>query len=82
MQERNKAYYEHVSLTRQKASRAKKATAYWELDPSGVLHREGKVWIPQDLALRHNILIKNHNDPIGSHYSVNKTTDLLRRKYY
>jgi hypothetical protein len=40
------------------------------------------VWIPQDLALCHNILIKNHDDPIGGHYSVDKTIDLLKRKYY
>jgi hypothetical protein len=27
-------------------------------------------------------LQKNHNNPIGGHYSVDKTAELLKRKYY
>jgi hypothetical protein len=40
------------------------------------------VWIPEDQALRQNILLKNHDDPIGSYYSVDRTVDVLKRKYY
>jgi hypothetical protein len=40
------------------------------------------VWIPKDKALCYNILRKNHDNPIGGHYGVNKTAELLKRKYY
>jgi hypothetical protein len=40
------------------------------------------VWIPEDQALRQNILLKNHDNPIGGHYGVDRTVDILKRKYY
>jgi hypothetical protein len=54
----------------------------WEVDPSGTLRRCGKVWIPEGKALRMNILRKNHDDPMSSHYSPAKRKELLKRKYY
>jgi hypothetical protein len=59
-----------------------KSSPSWEIDPKGILRRSGKVWIPQDRALRQNILRKNYDDPIGGHYSVERTAEVLKRKYY
>jgi hypothetical protein len=81
-QERDKAYFEFEPLTRREAGGARKGAASWEIDPSGVLRRSGKMWIPEDKALRQNILRKNHNDPMGGHYAVEKTAELLKRKHF
>lgn len=82
VQERDKAYFAQESLTRREPGGAKKGTAHWEVDPNSVLRRNGKVWIPEDKALRANIMMRNHDDPIGGHYGVDKTVELLQRKYF
>jgi hypothetical protein len=46
------------------------------------LRRNRKVWIPKDAALRANLLIRNHNNPIGGHYGVDKTVAVLKTKYW
>jgi hypothetical protein len=82
VQERDKAYPANESLTRREAGGAKKGQHYWEVDPNGALRRSGKVWIPEDVTLRQTILSRNHDDPMGGHYGVEKTAQLLKRKYY
>ena len=37
---------------------------------------------PSRLRSPPNILKRNHDDPMGGHYGVDKTTDLLKRKYW
>ena len=49
----------------------------WELDPIGLLYRDGKVWVPYKINLRQKILIKNYNDPLGGHYSLAKIVELF-----
>jgi hypothetical protein len=44
----------------------------------GCLH----LTIPEDLAFRYNIHMKNHDDPVRGHYGIDKTTNLLKRKYH
>ena len=82
VQERDKAYLVHEPLTRREEGGARKGAASWEIDPSGTLRRSGKVWIPNDKALRMNILRKNHDDPMGGHYGTEKTAEVLKRKYF
>ena len=55
---------------------------HWELDPMGLLRRNGKVWVPHEANLRQKLLMKNHDDPLGGHYGLAKTVELLLRKYY
>ncbi|KAF1354194.1 hypothetical protein EJ07DRAFT_158801 [Lizonia empirigonia] len=43
VQERDKAYLDLESRTRRDEGGAKKGTASWEIDPSGILRRSGKV---------------------------------------
>lgn len=40
------------------------------------------MWIPEDRALRQNILRKNHDDLMGGHYGIDKTVEILKRKYH
>jgi hypothetical protein len=76
------AYPGFEAQTHWRVGGAKKGALTWETDPSGVLRRSGKVWIPKDKALCYNILRKNHDDSMGGHYGVDKTAELLKRKYY
>ncbi len=46
----------------------------------GVLHYDGKLYIPR--ILRVDLLEKNHDDPLAGHFGVEKTLELLSRKYY
>ena len=52
---------------------------FW-LKVKGVLHYDGKPYIPE--TLRANLLEKNHDDPLARHFGVEKTLELLTRKYY
>jgi hypothetical protein len=38
--------------------------------------------VPYEANLRQKIFIKNHNDPLGGHYGLFRTVDLLLYKYY
>ena len=82
VQESDRAYHGNVALTQGRTGEAMKTANIWGVDPSGVLRRNGKVWIPEDAVLRANILMKNHDDPIGGHYGVDKTIALLKVKYW
>jgi hypothetical protein len=83
VQEADVAYQQNVALAEKcMAGNAKKGDPGWETDPRGVLRRAGKVWIPSDMALRQAIMRKNHDDPLGGHYGVHKTVELLQRKYH
>ena len=38
--------------------------------------------MPNDPAVRQEIMKMNHDDPYGGHFGVARTTELIRRKYY
>ena len=46
----------------------------------GVLHYDGKPYILE--ILRTDLLERNHDDPLAGHFGVEKTLELLTRKYY
>jgi hypothetical protein len=81
VQERDKAYTATEALTRREPREANRTATVWEVDHRGVLQRNGKVWIPEHAVLRAN-LMKNHDDPMGGHYRVYKTINLLKMKYW
>ncbi len=45
-----------------------------------MLHYNGKPHIPE--TLRADLLKKNHDDLLQGHFGVEKTLELLSRKYY
>ena len=47
-----------------------------------LLYKDSKVWVPYKANLQQKILIKNYNNPLGGHYSLTKTVELLLYKYY
>ena len=76
------AYPGFEALTRREGAGATKGEPSWEVDPNGVLRRAGKVWVPDDVALREAILTRNHDDPVGGHYGIQRTVEVLQRKYF
>ena len=48
----------------------------------GLLYRDSKFWVLYKANLQQKILIKNYNNPLGGHYSLTKTVELLLCKYY
>lgn len=40
------------------------------------------IYVPSDAAVKQELLKIHHDDPFGGHYGVDRTFDLLRRKYY
>lgn len=45
-----------------------------------VLWYKGKVYLPE--SIRTSVLAQNHDDPLAGHFGVEKTLELLQRKYY
>ena len=67
---------------RQDSDEAGSWEAGWTKDADGVARYKGKVYVPEDQAVRAEILTINHDDPIAGHFGVTKTLELLKRKYY
>ena len=51
----------------------------WE-DIDGVLYHQGLPFVPE--AIRIEIISRHHNDPLAGHFGIDKTKDLIGRKYY
>lgn len=55
---------------------------YWSKDTQGVLRYKGRVYVPNDGAVRAEILKQNHDNPLAGHFGRARTTELVTRKYY
>ena len=51
---------------------------YKEVD--GVLHHQGLPFVPE--AIRTELISRHHNDPLIGHFGIDKTRELVGRKYY
>ena len=58
--------------------RAEGLNRYEELD--GVLYHKGLPFVPE--AIWTEIISRHHDDPLAGHFGINKTKDLVIRKYY
>ena len=54
----------------------------WSFDNENLLRYKGRLYIPEDNALRQELISKCHDDPLAGHFGAEKTLDLLRRKYH
>ena len=60
-----------------------------DVGEADVWRKEGDMWyyrdalyVPLDSATQVELLRIHHNDELASHFSRNKTEELLRRKYW
>ena len=49
-------------------------------DIDGVLYHQGLLFVPK--AIRTEIISRQHDDPLVEYFGINKTKDLVGRKYY
>ena len=51
----------------------------WE-DVEGVLQYRGLPYVPEMIRLE--VISRHHDDPLAGHFGIDKTRELIRRKYY
>lgn len=54
----------------------------WRIDQNGLLRRHDAVFVPADPAVRDEILLMRHDDPLSGHFGVDRTLALLRQDFY
>ena len=53
--------------------------ADWQ-DVKSVLHHQGLLYIPE--IIRMELISRHHNDPLASHFGIEKIRELVAQKYY
>ena len=48
----------------------------------GILHFDGKLYVPPEGGARAEVLWSNHDDPLAGHFGYARTLELIWRKYY
>lgn len=55
----------------------------WRVDYAGLVRRDGAVYIPDDPAIRQEVIRVNHDDPWqGGHFGQRKTLEVIQRAYW
>ena len=50
------------------------------VDVDGVLHHQGLPFVPE--IIRTELISRHHDDPLAGHFGIDKTRELIGRKYY
>ena len=61
------------------ALRARGLPKGWE-DVEGVFQYQGLPYVPE--IIRSKVISRHHNDPLAGHFDIDKTRELVGRKYY
>ena len=59
--------------------RVEKLGENWE-DSNGILHHQILTYIPE--IIRTELISRHHDDPLVGHFGIEKTRELVARKYY
>ena len=59
--------------------RAEKLGRNWE-DSDRILHHQGLLYISE--IIRTELISRHHNDPLAGHFGIEKTQELVARRYY
>jgi hypothetical protein len=54
----------------------------WRVDKNQVLRYNSRIYVPEELAIRQEILSQNYNTHIAGHFSARRTLKLISRLYY
>jgi hypothetical protein len=54
----------------------------WKVDSTGLLRHKGCLYIPDEKSIRAELLRRHHDDALAGHFGVEKTLELLQRKYF
>ena len=69
---------QELQETDSKAQELRMKDGYQDID--GVLHHQGLPFVPE--AIRMELISRHHDDPLAGHFGIEKTRELLARKYY
>ena len=82
-QDRDAEYSKHSETAESiRDGKAPPNTPHWTVDGQGLLRREGRVWVPKSSPLRNALLSRAHDDPTSGHYGIERTREVLSRKYF
>ena len=54
----------------------------WDLSPEGLVRFKGRLYVPAGANLRQKLLSLYHDDALAGHFGMNRTEELLRRKFH
>lgn len=54
----------------------------WSVDRDGLLRHKGRIFVPEEITIRRELLRLYHDDPLAGHFGVDRTKELLSRKFY
>ena len=63
-------------------SESRKNAGAWMLDGQGALRYCDRLYVLEEASVREELLRRHHDDPLARHFGVNKTSELMGRKYY
>ncbi len=71
-----------LQMEDQKARRIRKQGLKdgWEENANGVLYYQSLPFVPE--IVRTELISRHHDDPLAGHFGINKTRELIARKYY
>ena len=69
---------QELQETNSEAQELRTKDGYQDID--GVLHHQGLPFVPE--AIRMELISRHHDDPLAGHFGIEKTRELLARKYY
>ena len=62
--------------------RRTRSAGAWTFDSQGLLRHRDKIYVPEEESVRQELLKRHHDDELAGHFGVEKTYELLHRKYY
>ena len=80
-----KALQHENTLVRQHKSGesgSQKDAGAWTWDSQRLLKYNDKLYVPEEASVREELLRRHHDDPLARHFGVDKTSELMSRKYY
>lgn len=54
----------------------------WMFDEKGLLRHRGRLYVPNDKALRTEVISTHHDSKLAGHFGVDKTYELIHRSLY
>ena len=71
-----------AALVKQSRRRRSAGSPTWQFDAQDLLRFEHTLYVPPEESLRAELMKRHHDDMLAGHFGVEKTKELLSRKYF
>jgi hypothetical protein len=71
-----------AACTEERRTRSSREAQVWRLDEKEVLRYKGRIYVPEEPALRQEILFQYHDTRIAGHFGARRTHEQINRLYY